>query len=91
MTADAESIVPMHRDYARALRGMLAALGDDIDAVVNLAAETTTAREVDRFMLALLDTFAGFAKRKLKDPVSYFEQWVALELELADAEESGPR
>jgi hypothetical protein len=88
MTADAESIVPMHRDYARALRGMLAALGDDIDAVVNLAAETTTAREVDRFMLALLDTFA---KRKLKDPVSYFEQWVALELELADAEESGPR
>jgi len=86
--SDADEVHPKHRDYARALRGVLAALGNDFDAVVNLAAETTTAREVDRFMLALLDLFAAFAKRKLDDPVGYFESWISMELAQAEAEEA---
>jgi hypothetical protein len=55
-----------------------------------LAAQCVTAADVDRFITALLSSFAGFVARKTQDPESYLLQWIALEQELADAENERP-
>jgi hypothetical protein len=52
-----------------------------------LAAECASPRDVDRFVLAVLSSFAGFVARKVEDPESYLLQWIALEQELAAAED----
>ena len=53
-----------------------------------LAAECASARDVDRFIMALLSSFAGFVARKTDDAESYLLQWVALELQLDDVEKA---
>jgi hypothetical protein len=68
----------------------------ELDTVLVLAALSAlsscidsgkSARDVDRFVLALLSTFASFVARKTQDPESYLLQWIALEQELADGDE----
>jgi hypothetical protein len=82
------SIVPNHLDISRALSATLATHRGQFDVLDVLAAQCVTARDVDRFIMALLSAFASFVARKTQDPESYLLQWVALELELADAEKA---
>jgi hypothetical protein len=78
--------IPKHLDHARALRALLAAMNNDMDAVVLVSRETQTDESVDRFLLALLNVSSAFMKRRLEDPVGYVEAHIALELQLAEDE-----
>ena len=51
-----------------------------------LASQCVSARDLARFIAALLSAFAAHVARKVEDPESYLLSWIALELELADAE-----
>lgn len=77
------SIVPDHRDISRALSATLATHRGQFDVLGVISSQCVTARDVDRFVLALLSSFAGFIARKTQDPESYLLQWIALEQELA--------
>jgi hypothetical protein len=80
-------IVPDHLDVSRALAATLATHRGQFDVLGVLAAECASPRDVDRFVLAVLSSFAGFVARKVEDPESYLLQWIALEQELAAAED----
>ena len=56
-----------------------------------LAAECATVRDVDRFIMALLASFVKILALKIEDPEQYLLQWIALECELADAENAQDR
>jgi hypothetical protein len=83
-----ESIVPSHAERATAMRAVLAALTENYDAVTAAAAEATgTERAIDRLLLALCDCLGIFLTSATPDPVTYVIGWLAVELELADAED----
>lgn len=84
-----DTVALRHRDVERALRAELAAYRQDYDLLRMIADECDTADDVERFIIAVLSAFAVLAKAKLKDPVAYFESWIALERQLADDEEHG--
>jgi hypothetical protein len=81
-----DTVVPDHTDVARALSATLATVRGQLDVLPALATQCVTAADVDRFIMAVLLSFAGLLARKVDDPESYLLQWIALELELADAE-----
>lgn len=81
-------LVPSHVERARAMRTVLAALTSDFDAVTAAAAEASTARSIDRLLLALCDCAGIFLTSHTPDAVTYTSGWLALELELADAEDA---
>ena len=82
------SIVPSHVERARAMRAVLAALTSDYAAVTAAASEATTERSVDRLLLALCDCLGIFLMTHTPDAVTYCIGWLAVELELADVEDS---
>lgn len=79
--------VPHHRDYARALRAVLAHINEDEDALRYTFAEVEDPASVSRLVNALLVLFATFAKKRLKDPEGYLLSWVQVELLAAEQEE----
>ena len=84
-----DGVTPGHRDVSRALGAVLATFRGELDILGVLAAECVSARDVDAFILALLASFARILALKVDDPEQYLLAWVALELELADAEDAG--
>ncbi len=83
--------LPDHHDRARALRFVLAVLKKDSQLIYQVSDECRSAEAVQGFVLALGDQFAMLASRRLKDPQGYLENWIALELQLAeDSGESRP-
>ena len=82
-------LVPSHRVRAQALRFVLALLKKDNDVVILLVHELATLSKYDSdcFVLVLGDHTAMLARRRLDDPVGYFESWIALELQLAEDED----
>jgi hypothetical protein len=89
MSDDDDSFVPDHRDVSRALSATLATFRGQFDVLGVISSQCVSARDVDRFVLALLSSFASFVARKTQDPESYLLQWIALEQELADVDDSG--
>jgi hypothetical protein len=88
MSDDDGSVVPDHRDVSRALSAVLASFRRQDDVLSVLASECVSARDLARFIAALLSSFAAHVARKVEDPESYLLSWIALELELADAEKA---
>jgi hypothetical protein len=79
------SIVPDHKDISRALSATLATHRGQFDVLAARGAVRHSGRRRP-VITALLSSFAGFVARKTQDPESYLLQWIALEQELADAE-----
>lgn len=80
-------VEPRHRDVARGLCALLAAVRGQIDDV--MATPWPSTAERDRFDAAVLHASAAFLTRKLKDPESYLLSWISAELVLADAQDAG--
>lgn len=84
-----EQTVPHHRDYARALRAVLAHVNEDEAALRFAFDEVEDPEAGSRLVQALLVLFATLAKKRLKDPEGYLASWIALELLAAQEEEDG--
>ena len=78
-----------HRDVARALGATLAVVREQSRAT-DIAAEVREIGAGDEFAAALLTAFATFNTRKVADPEAYLLQWVAFELNAADAQDGPP-
>ena len=53
-----------------------------------LASQFTSAGDADRFVEALLVSFAAHVARKTDDPEQYLLGWIAMELQLSDDAEA---
>lgn len=86
------SSAPSHTDRARALRFVLALLRKDTDVSMMILQELTMlpSQEAINFVVVLGDHTAMLARRRLQDPVGYFESWIALELQLAEDDGNSP-
>ncbi|BBY60223.1 recombinase family protein [Mycolicibacterium sarraceniae] len=72
--------IPTNKDRARAMRAVMAMLHNDGTTLRFVIDEARTPEEIDRLFLALIDMFAAFMRRKLKDPHGYAASWIAHEL-----------
>ena len=87
MTTPDSFIAPRHLDRVRMLRGTMAWRNGDRDVLPLLAAECTSAADVDALILAAFDCLARVCDARLKDPAGYLASWAAVERGLADADD----
>ena len=78
-----DTVAPDHRDVARALSATLATFRGQLDVLPLLASQFTSAGDADRFVEALLVSFAAHVARKTDDPEQYLLGWIAMELQLS--------
>ena len=78
---------PRWRDIVRAQRAYLAAIEGDDDAVANVLAEIDDEATGARMISAMLTVGSTLAKRRLQDPVGYFESWIQVSMLKADFED----
>jgi len=83
-----DTIAPSHRDVSRALSATLATFRGQLDVLPLLASQFTSAGDADRFVEALLVSFAAHVARKTDDPEQYLLGWIAMELQLSDDAEA---
>ena len=78
---------PRWRDIVRAQRAYLAGIQGDDDAVANVLAEVDDEVTAARTLAALIVVGSTLAKRRLQDPVGYFESWIQVSMLKADFED----
>ena len=79
---------PRWRDIVRAQRAYLAGIQGDDDAVANALAEVDDEVTAARTLAALIVVGSTLAKRRLQDPVGYFESWIQVAMLEADAQDA---
>ena len=79
---------PRWRDIVRAQRAYLAGIQGDDDAVANALAEVDDEVTAARTLAALIVVGSTLAKRRLQDPVGYFESWIQVSMLKADTQDA---